>query len=102
MLKKRFGFIQLRKEFFLCLKFSRMHTAPAAAQFHGMLEVQHFVVNDVFDRVARNSRVVEDPTDNYGIVRRIVVAESVASVIAAPGHLWSSQQAIKESPVQIF
>src|SRR5580700_4331127 len=41
--------LKLRKQLLLSLKLRRVHTAPAAAQPHWMLEMQHLVVDDVLD-----------------------------------------------------
>src|ERR1700688_3576171 len=79
-----------------------MHAATTSPQFHRMFEVQHLVVNDVLHRVGGNSRVVKDAAHDDSIVGGIVVAEAVASMIAGPGHLRRSEQAVKESLVQIF
>ena len=102
MFKKSFRLIQVREELLFRLKFCGMHAAAAATQFDGMLQVQHFVINDVFHRVAGNSRVIEDAADDDRVMSGIVVAEPVASMVAAPSHPRSSQQAIEESLVQIF
>ena len=102
MSKKSFGFIQVRKEFLFSLKFRGVHTAAATAQLHGMLQVQHLVVDDVFHGVAGNPRVVEDAAHDDSIVRRVVMPQPVASVVSAPGHPRPSEQAIKELLVQLF
>ena len=64
-----------------------MHAATAPAQLHGMFQVQHLVIDDVFHRVAGNPRMIEDATHDDGVVGGIVVAKAVAGVVAAPGHL---------------
>src|SRR5580692_4791540 len=102
VLEKSFRLVQMREELFLCLEVRRMHAATAPAQFHGMFQMQHFVVNDVFHGVGRNPRVIEDAAHNDGIVGGIVMAQPVASVIAAPGHLRPSQQTKEKSLVQLF
>ena len=100
--EKVFCPVEVGVKFFLGLKFRGVHTAAAAAQFYRMLQVKHLVIDDVFDRVARNPRLVENAAHHDGIVSGIVMAEPVASVVAAPGHARPSQQAIKEPLVQIF
>jgi dTDP-4-amino-4,6-dideoxygalactose transaminase len=52
--------IQVREKFLFRLEFRGMHAAAATAQFHGMLQVQHFVINDVLHSVPGNPRVIED------------------------------------------
>ena len=102
MFEKGFRPVDVRIKLLFGLEFRRVHTAAAAAQFYGMLQVKHLVVDDIFDGVARNARVVEDAAHHDGVVGRIVMAEPVASVIAAPSHVRPSQQTIKEALVQIF
>ena len=74
MFKERFRFIQMRKEFLFRLEFRRMHASAAAAKLHGMLEVEHLVIDDVLHCVARNPGVVEDTAHDDGVVGRIVMA----------------------------
>jgi len=100
--KEGLRLVQVREEFFLRLKFARMHAAAAATQFHGMLQVQHLVIDDVFHGVRGNSRVIEYTAHDDGIVGGIVMAEAVAGVVAAPCHLGSGQQAVEESRVQVL
>jgi len=79
-----------------------MHAPSAPAQFYRMLQVQHLVVHDVFDSVAGYARVIEHATDDDCIVSGIVMPETVAGMITAPGHLGTRQQSVKETRVQIF
>ena len=58
-----------------------MHAPAAAPQLHRMLQVQHLVVDDVFEYISGYRRVIEDATDDDGIVRRIVVAEDAARLL---------------------
>jgi len=101
VLKKSFGSVPVREQFFFGLEFRGMHATAAAAQFHGMFQVQHFVINDVLHSVVGNSGVIEDAAHDDGIVGRIVVAKPVAGVIAAPSHPRPAQQAEKESGIQV-
>ena len=43
-----------REELLLRLELLAMNTAPTAAQFHGMLQMQHLVIHDVLHGIARN------------------------------------------------
>src|SRR5258708_31682320 len=74
-----------------------MHTSPAAPEFHRVLQVQHLVEENVFDRVARHARMVEDAADDDGVVRRIVVPEAAAGVILAPGEFRASHESVEEA-----
>lgn len=78
-----------------------MHASPAASQLDGMLQVQHFVINDVLDSRSRDVRMVEDPAHNNGIVCGIIVAEAVSGSVRAPGKARSAQQRVKESGVEM-
>ena len=91
----------MRKELFFGLELGGMNAAAAAAQPDRVLEVKHFVIDDVFDGVARNVRMVENTADDNGVVGGIVVPEAVARVILAPGHLGTGQQAVEKSVVEI-
>ena len=63
--------------------------------------MEHFVEDDVLDDVARDAGVVEDAADDDGVVGGVVVAEAVAGVVAAPGELGASQEAVKEAAVEV-
>ena len=78
-----------------------MHTPPAAPKFDWVLQVQHLVVEDVFDRVAGDAGVVEDAADDDGVVGGIVVSEAAAGVVLAPGKLGSAEESVKEAAVEV-
>ena len=78
-----------------------MHAAAAAAELHRMFQVQHFVIDDVFDGVAGNSGMIKNAAHHDGIMGGVVVAKAVAGVVAAPSHSGSSQQAVEESCVEV-
>src|SRR4030081_3820831 len=80
-------------------KFARVHASPAPSQPDWVLQVQHLVKQNVFDRIARHARAVEDAADDDGVVGRIVVAEATASVVTAPGKLRASQESMEEAAV---
>ena len=63
--------------------------------------MQHLVVDDVLDDVARHARVVEDPADDDGVVGGVVVAEAIAGMVAAPGELGSSHEAMEKAMVEV-
>lgn len=95
------GIYQLRELLLIRHKFLRVHTPPAATKPDWMLQMKHFVENDVFDGIARDSRVVEDTAYDDGIVGGVVVAEAVAGVFSAPGELRASHQAVEEAAVEV-
>src|SRR5207248_654862 len=78
-----------------------MHTAPAAAQSYRMLQMQHLVIKDVVHSTPRHSRMVENPAYHNRIVRRIVVSQAIPRMIAAPGHLRTRHQPMKEPRIQL-
>jgi len=90
------GFLQIRKQLFFRLEPRRMHATPAPPQRNRMLEVKHFVVNNIFHGEAGNLWMIEDAADHNGIMGGIVMAKSVPRTVTAPGHKRTSQQAMKE------
>jgi hypothetical protein len=66
-----------------------------------MLQMKHFVKQNVFDRVSRHARVVEDAADDDGIVGRVIVAEAAAGVVTAPGKLGASHESVEEAAVEV-
>ncbi len=63
--------------------------------------MQHFVKNDVFDRIPRHARMVEDTADDDGVVRGVVVAEAAAGVVLSPGQLRTSHESVEEAAVEV-
>src|SRR5215469_12637392 len=95
-----FSLFELRKQPLLRLKLRPVDAAPASAQLHRMLQVQHLVIDNVFDRIARYSRMIEDATHDDRVVRRIVMRQAVARPHAAPSHLRPRQQSVKKLLIQ--
>src|SRR5512146_2187632 len=94
--------MEVWKELLFGLKFQRVHATPAAAQLYWMLQVQHLVINDVLHRIPRHVRMVEYSADYDRVVRRIIVSQTVARVILAPGEMWPRQQPKEKSCVQVL
>ena len=92
---------ELRKKAFFVAKLARVHAAPATVESDRMLQMQHLVKQNVFNRVARHARVVEHTADDDCVVRRIIVAKTAASVVLAPGKLRTSHESVKETPVEV-
>src|SRR5262252_3442025 len=88
------------EKFFLCLKLRRVDTATAAAQPHRVLQVEHLVVDDVVQNIARDGGMIEDSADDDGVVCWVVVAEYATGFRLAPTHSRTRHQAIKETGVQ--
>src|SRR5438874_11013141 len=93
------GFVKLREQFFFRLKVRRMHAAAAATELDRMLQVKHFVIDDVLHRILRNPGVVENPAYHNRVVRGIVMSKAVAGVVSAPGHLWTREQSVEVARV---
>src|SRR5579864_5667513 len=91
----------MRKLFFFFLKGCRVNAAAAAAQLDRMTQVQHLVIHEIFDGVARDTRTIKDAADDNGVVSWIVVAQVIAGMAAAPRHLRTGHQAMKEPEVQV-
>src|SRR5947207_3163737 len=67
-----------------------------------MLQVQHLVIDEVFNGISRNVRTIKDAADHDGIVRRIVVSQALARMMSAPRHSRARHQAKKELEIQFF
>src|SRR5947209_2186790 len=102
LLQIPFRLFQLRKELFLCLERSRMYTPAAAAQFHRMPEVQHFMVDQILHSIPGHLGAVKNAADHDGVVRRIIMAKAQAGTVAAPGHLRTRHQTMEEAGIQVF
>src|SRR5512146_2717326 len=66
-----------------------------------MFQVQHLVIDEVFDGVFRDARMIENLADDDRVVRGVVVAEEIARVHTAPRHLRAREQAVEESQVEV-
>ena len=64
--------------------------------------MQHLVKQDVLDDVARDSGMVEDAADDNRVVGGIIVAQAIAGVVAAPGELGASHQAVEEAVIEVL
>ena len=89
------------EQFFLFLKLPRVHASPTPTQFDRVLQVQHFVKQNVFDGVARHARVVEDAADDDGVVGGVVVAKAAAGVVPAPGELRAAHESVEEAAIEV-
>ena len=48
-----------------------------------------------------NARGIENAADDDGVVRGIIMAQAAQRLVAAPGHLRSSHEAVEEAKIQI-
>src|SRR5580765_2794777 len=67
-----------------------------------MFQVEHLVVDDVFEYVARDAGMVEDSADNNGVMSGIVVAQNASCLGLAPAHSRTGHEAVEEASVQVF
>ena len=93
--------LQFWKALFFRQKFARVYTPAAAAEFDGMLQVEHLVKQNVFDGVARHARMVEDAADDDGVVGRVVVPKAAAGMVLAPGELRAPHESVEEAAVEV-
>src|SRR3954466_8867085 len=75
-LQKRLRTLQLREQIFFCIELARMDAPTTSAQLHRMLQVQHLVIDQVFNGESRHVGTIKYPADNDGIMRRIVVPKT--------------------------
>jgi hypothetical protein len=66
----------------------------------GVLEVEHLVIEQVLDGVARAGGAVEDAADDDGVVGGVVVAERALGVVLAPGEVGTAEQPAEEARVE--
>jgi hypothetical protein len=67
-------FRELGEEGFFGFEFAGVYASAEAAHLDRMLEVEHLVVEQVFDRAAGGVWAVEDAGDDDGVVGGVVVA----------------------------
>ena len=80
-----FRFVELGEEAFFSLKLAGVDATPTGFDPDGVLQVEHLVVEEVFDGAARGVGAVEDAGDDDGVVGGVVVAEHAASLVGGPG-----------------
>jgi len=99
-LQKSNGFAQLRELRFVGFKFSRVNATSKPAHLDGVFEVEHFVIEQIFDCVSRAGRAIEDTADDDGVVSGIVVTEGSTRHSFAPGEFRAAKHVVKEPLVQ--
>src|SRR6266404_4710413 len=78
-----------------------MNTPAAPSQSDGVLQVQHFVIDDVLHCAAWHASVVKDTAHDNRVMGGIVVSQAVAGVLAAPGHLRAGEKSVKKPGIQV-
>src|SRR5580658_3234062 len=82
------------------MEFPRVYPPLGPAVLHRIPQMQHFVKHYIFQSDSRHCGTVEDPADDYGIVRRIEMAQPVARDPTAPAQLRPAQQVLEVFRVQ--
>jgi hypothetical protein len=95
-----FGFLEFGKKALFGLKLTGVHASAAALYADGMLEVQHLVIEKVFDGATRGVGAIEDATDHDGVMCRVVVAQHAAGVVRAPGKDRATEQAVEKAGIE--
>jgi len=99
-LDERQGFSELRKEGFFGFECGGVDAAAQAAHADWMLEMKHFVVEQVFDCVSGAGGAVEDAAHDDGVVSGVVMAERTLGVVFAPGEFGATEQSAEEARVE--
>lgn len=94
------GFGELREAGFVGLEFRRVDAAAQAAGSDGVFEVEHLVIEQVLDGIARAGGAVKDAADDDGIVGGVVVAERTLGVVLAPGEVWTAEQPAEKTRIE--
>ena len=68
--------IQLRKAAFILLKLAGVNAAASTAHAHRVLEMQHLVVDEIFNGETRGLGGIEDAADDDGVVCRVIMANN--------------------------
>src|SRR5664279_3998967 len=99
-LDERQCLFELRKLPLFRLELGGMDAAANYAHLHRMLEVQHFVVEQVFDGIAGAGGAVEYAADHDGVVGCVVVTQRPLGHVFAPCQLGAAQHSAEEAEVQ--
>ena len=99
-LEVSFGFFESREKAFLGLKLPGVNAATAGFDPHGMLQVEHLVVKQIFDRTAWGVVTVEDSAHDNGVVCSVVMAQHSPGMVSAPGKYGAAEQPMKEAHVE--
>lgn len=94
------GFIELGEEALFGLELARVDAAAPSLHADRMFEVQHLVVQKVFDRAARCIGAVEDSADDDGVMGGVVVAQHSACMVGAPCEGGAAQETVEEACVE--
>src|ERR1035438_5567590 len=77
-----------------------MDTAAQSAHLDRVLQVEHLVVEQVFDCVPWARWPVEDAADDDHVVGRVIVAQRPLSKMLAPGEIGPAEQPAEEARIE--
>lgn len=97
-----FGGFEFGEEALLGLELAGVDAAAAGFDADGVLEVEHFVVEEVLNGAAWGVGTVEDAADDDGVVGGVVVAEHASGVMGGPGQGGAAEESVKEAGVEGF
>ena len=92
--------IELGEETLLGLKLARVDATTAGFDADRVLEVEHLVVEEVFDGTSGRVGTVEDTGNDNGVMCGVVVAEHAAGVVGTPGERGATQQAVEKTGIE--
>ncbi len=90
----------VRKSFLLGAKSFRVVEATPLDDARGVLDVQHFVIQDIFDEPLRDIARVERLAVHDGLMHRIVVTENAARPALRPCERRLFELVVKKTPVE--
>jgi len=67
---------------------------------HGMFEMEHLVVQKIFDGATWRVRAVEYPANDDGVVGGIIVAQHSTGVMSRPGKRGASKESMEEPDIK--
>src|ERR1700676_3297032 len=101
MVEDAAGAREIGEEFFFGAEFAGVRDQSAAGAPRGMLDVQHLVVQNVFDGAARDRGAVHAAIQQNLVGAGIVAAELAAPASCAPADSGALQSAGKKTRIQI-
>lgn len=94
------GFFEFGEEALFGLELAGVDAATTALYADGVFEVEHLVVEQVFDGAAGGVGAIEHAADHDGVVGGVVMTEHAAGVVRAPGEDGTSEEPVEEAHVE--
>ena len=101
MLQRFAGFLELGESLFRFPEGAGVHPPTHTAVFHGMLEMEHLVEENIANHEERDAGIVEQAAQDDGVVGGVVVSQESAGALTAPAEAGFAHQAVKELEIQI-